>query len=146
MGQNVDKGQKIGNMGDTGVASGPHLHFEVRNASDNWIDPTPYINADLPGLPTEEETMTEQQVREIVEKVNKETAAARAKEGVSGWAKDTVNDIMEYGIMEGDDNGKMEAFRPRDYITREEVAQVVLNLLDSDVLRDIVKDTLRDTE
>lgn len=90
--------------------------------------------------------MTEQQVREIVEKVNKETAAARSKEGVSGWAKDTVNDIMEYGIMEGDDNGKLEAFRPRDYITREEVAQVVMNLLDSDVLRDIVKDALRDTE
>ena len=146
VGQNVDKGQKIGNMGDTGVASGPHLHFEVRNASDNWIDPTPYINADLPGLPTEEETMTEQQVRDIVATVNKETAEARAKEAVSSWAKDTVNDIMEYGIMEGDDNGKLEAFRPRDYITREEVAQVVLNLLDSDVLRDIVKDTLRDTE
>ncbi len=51
-GQNVSKGQKIGYMGNSGNSYGAHLHFEVRNTSDSTIDPTPYINADLPGAPT----------------------------------------------------------------------------------------------
>lgn len=46
--QTVKKGQVIGYMGNTGVSKGGHLHFEVRNTSDTRIDPTPYINADLP--------------------------------------------------------------------------------------------------
>lgn len=52
-GQKVSKGQIIGHMGNTGNSYGNHLHFEVRNTSDTRIDPAPYINADLPNLPTE---------------------------------------------------------------------------------------------
>ena len=47
-GDKVSKGQTIGYMGATGRATGAHLHFEVRNTSNVMIDPTPYINADLP--------------------------------------------------------------------------------------------------
>ena len=47
-GQRVSKGQVIGYMGNTGYAFGAHLHFEVRNENDQHIDPTPYIDADLP--------------------------------------------------------------------------------------------------
>ena len=47
-GQRVTKGQVIGYMGNTGYAFGAHLHFEVRNTEDKYIDPTPYIDADLP--------------------------------------------------------------------------------------------------
>ena len=52
-GQQVKQGQKIGNMGKSGRSDGSHLHFEVHNPADQYIDPTPYIAADLPGLPTE---------------------------------------------------------------------------------------------
>ena len=52
-GQQVKQGQKIGNMGESGRSDGEHLHFEVHNPSDQYIDPTPYIAADLPGSYTE---------------------------------------------------------------------------------------------
>lgn len=55
---NVSLGQVIGTMGNSGRTSstsattGIHLHFEVRNKDNYVIDPTPYIDADLPNLPT----------------------------------------------------------------------------------------------
>ena len=57
-GDNVSLGQVIGTMGNSGRTSstsattGIHLHFEVRNKDNYVIDPTPYIDADLPNLPT----------------------------------------------------------------------------------------------
>lgn len=53
LGATVKKGQVIGHMGNTGNSYGNHLHFEVRKNASTCIDPAPYINADLPNLPTE---------------------------------------------------------------------------------------------
>jgi murein DD-endopeptidase MepM/ murein hydrolase activator NlpD len=48
-GQRVEKGQVIGNIGATGYATGPHLHFEVR-LDGQHTDPSPWIaDAPLPG-------------------------------------------------------------------------------------------------
>ncbi|WP_404459565.1 murein hydrolase activator EnvC family protein [Sutcliffiella horikoshii] len=48
-GQSVSKGQFIGNMGNTGFSTGPHLHFELHKGSwngskSNAVNPASYIN------------------------------------------------------------------------------------------------------
>ncbi len=48
VGEKVVTGQKIGYMGETGNAYGKHLHFEVRNTEDKIVNPTPYLDKDLP--------------------------------------------------------------------------------------------------
>ena len=47
-GDQVKQGDILGEMGETGKAYGVHLHFEVRNNKDVRINPTPYIDANLP--------------------------------------------------------------------------------------------------
>lgn len=43
LGQKVVGGQAIGKEGNTGIGSGPHLHFEVRMPNGSKVDPTPYL-------------------------------------------------------------------------------------------------------
>lgn len=45
-GQFVEQGKVIGNIGNTGVTTGPHLHYEVHIGSD-VVDPSKYINVKL---------------------------------------------------------------------------------------------------
>lgn len=42
-GQNVEQRTVIGNIGNTGITTGPHLHYEVHIGSD-VVDPAKYIN------------------------------------------------------------------------------------------------------
>ena len=46
-GEFVNQGQIIGNIGNTGITTGPHLHYEVHIGSD-VVDPIKYINIRLP--------------------------------------------------------------------------------------------------
>lgn len=52
VGDYVDKGQRIGYMGNTGNSYGAHTHFEVReNASgSSRVNPEPYLDSDLPNM------------------------------------------------------------------------------------------------
>lgn len=38
-GQSISKGTTIGYVGDTGIATGPHLHFEIRQGASTPLDP-----------------------------------------------------------------------------------------------------------
>ncbi len=42
-GQQVKAGQKIAEMGNRGQSTGPHLHFEIWDASDRKINPLPWL-------------------------------------------------------------------------------------------------------
>ncbi len=42
-GQFVDAGQPIAASGNTGISSGPHLHFEIRYGAEFPVDPTRYL-------------------------------------------------------------------------------------------------------
>lgn len=42
-GAKVVAGQKIGKEGNTGIGTGPHLHFECRLPGNKAVDPIPYI-------------------------------------------------------------------------------------------------------
>jgi murein DD-endopeptidase MepM/ murein hydrolase activator NlpD len=46
-GQIVDKGQVVGLVGDTGVSTGPHLHWEMR-VTGNAVDPWPWTQSAIP--------------------------------------------------------------------------------------------------
>ncbi len=43
IGEHVQKGQIIGYIGNTGISTGPHLHYEVHIGSD-VVDPMKYLN------------------------------------------------------------------------------------------------------
>ncbi len=45
-GQTVEQGDVIGTIGNTGISTGPHLHYEIHIGSD-VVDPAKYININL---------------------------------------------------------------------------------------------------
>ena len=43
-GQKIKQGDKVGEVGATGLATGPHLHFQM-GPGGRWVNPYPYLRA-----------------------------------------------------------------------------------------------------
>ena len=43
VGQEVEAGQQIAELGNRGFSTGPHLHFEIHDADDNPMNPRPWL-------------------------------------------------------------------------------------------------------
>lgn len=94
-GQRVPKGQLLGYMGATGTAYGGHLHFEVRNTSDVRIDPTSYLDADLPNSQAPTKSVEELAQEVIVGKYGNGEDRKRALGDRYSEVQARVNEILE---------------------------------------------------
>ena len=70
VGQKVAKSQVIGWSGSTGNSTGPHLHFELRDAEGKAVDPMPYLQNVVDDKPVQQVTLKEpDQLGDLVEVV-----------------------------------------------------------------------------
>lgn len=104
-GKQVRMGQVLGVEGNSGNSYGVHLHFEVRNKDNYVIDPTPYIDADLPNLPTNlpEPVERNEEVRQVEILIND----LRARNGygldkaILGFVKSGIYQIYDEQLKDG---------------------------------------------
>lgn len=118
VGQRVDRTTVVGTMGATGNVSGVHVHYQINNASNQPVDPCPYM-----GVPNKKGTYNSKEF-EIGGEVNDMVFTDDAK--ASAWAREAIDKVSDAGLMLGDDDG---AFRPGDPVTREELAVVLARAL-----------------
>ena len=56
-GETVEQGHVLGGMGTSGSSTGIHLHFEIRDASNNRLDPEEYVDPKNPRSTTSTSTV-----------------------------------------------------------------------------------------
>lgn len=143
-GQQVKQGQKIGNMGESGRSDGEHLHFEVHNPSDRYIDPTPYIAADLPGSYTE--TPVDYQVEVTADDLNVRSGPGTgyASQGVCTPGKHQI--VAEADGAGASKWGKLSTggWISLDYATKVEEAEDMDKAELEELIRQVIKDYLQE--
>lgn len=116
-GQRVSRSTIVGTMGNTGNSTGTHLHYQLNDASNNPVDPTPYL-----GVPNKKGKYNSEDFRIDI-------YADDAK--IATWAKEAVYNLRNKGIMTGNNN----YFYPKDNITRQEIAVAAYNTIKQQNLR-----------
>lgn len=111
-GDKLTRQSVIGVMGDTGNASGVHLHYQLNDKNNAPTDPTVYL-----GIPNKCGVYDSADFEKTFKDSDK----------IAGWAKSAVQAAYRAGIMKGDENGY---FRPKDLLTRQEAAVIISRLLE----------------
>lgn len=121
VGERVYKGQIIGFMGNTGHSFGAHLHFEVFNTKDVKIDPTPYINANLPSKAKDNDVIEwEHTVKvgdtlsELAQKYNTTVEEIAALNGIKNVNRINVGQKLKIPSEKASNSAKVEESTPKE--------------------------------
>lgn len=93
IGQKVYKGQELAVMGNTGNASGVHLHFQINNANNEPINPKKFFNYDFTkgSYNSEDFVMYKDDM------------------SIPTYAREAIRSLSEKGILRGYDDGTIRA-------------------------------------